>query len=1094
MRSVFTTTVVALWILAPALWAADITLASGVTVPPGESAAIPVILATPAPVGGIFATLSSSDPSKVTVSGSAYIPGGMTTPFSQPQVTGVAFGSATISVSSYGLTGDSEIVRASGTLFGPTSQTVQSGTTVNVVFSLSSPTPTSLTLNVSSDNPSVASVPSTVAIPAGGSIAVVPVAGSSAGSSIVHVGAVPDIAERTVNISVVSPANITLSTSVSMALGQSASFPVTLGTPAPAGGVVVTLSSSDSNTVSISPSTVFIPQGATTPAAQPQVNGVSIGAATITASAPGYLSASVQVPVTATLTMIPTSISMNAGTSQLLSMALSSSAPSGVPITPDRGAGGFVQGITVQLTSSNPNVAGVQSSVQFYPDGSSITTVVVVITATAPGTAVIHASALPYIPDVSSTVTVAPSGNGGPASITTTVGTPQTASINTPFGISLVATVRDAFSQPVSGVFVTFTAPASGPSATFAGGVNVVATNVAGVATSPTLFANGLTGTYTITAAVPGLSGTANFILTNAPAASGNILLPSGLTIGTNQSVSFPVTLTTPAPPGGVSVNLLSTDPTKVSIDSPSVLVPGGSTAPATQPRVTGVNFGSATIGASAIGYASASQLVQVGAALSFSPSTLTMNGLGQQNLTLNLSSPVPASGLIASLGSSNPGVATVPASVTFGATATSATVPVTAVGGGSATITASANVPNVQGATASVTVAAGADITLASGVTVAPGQSASLLVSLSGPAPAGGVFVGLSSSDPSKVTVSASAYIPGGMTTPFSQPQVTGVAFGSATINATSFGLTGSSQLVRVVGTLFGPTSQTVQSGATVNVVFSLSSPAPTSLTLNVSSDNPSVASVPSTVAIPAGGSIAIVPVTGSSAGSTVVHVGAVPDIADRTVNISVVSPANITLSASVSMALGQSASFPVTLGTPAPAGGVVVTLSSSDSNTVSISPSSVVIPQGATTPAAQPQVNGVNIGVATITASAPGYLSASVQVPVTATLTMIPGIITMNAGTTQLLLIALSSSAPSGVPITPDRGAGGFVQGITVQLTSSNPDVAGVQSSVQFYPDGSSFTTVVVLITGTAPGTAVIHASALPYIPDTTATVYVQ
>jgi len=96
--------------------------------------------------------------------------------------------------------------------------------------------------------------------------------------------------------------------------------------------------------------------------------------------------------------------------------------------------------------------------------------------------------------------------------------------------------------------------------------------------------------------------------------------------------------------------------------------------------------------------------------------------------------------------------------------------------------------------------------------------------------------------------------------------------------------------------------------------------------------------------------------------------------------------------------------------------------------------------------------------------------------------------------AGGTRLIALALSTAAPSIGPITPDRAAEGFVEGLTVNLSSSNSGVATLQPTVQFYPDGSSITTVMVSVRGLAPGTAVIHASALPSIPDVTATVIVQ
>src|SRR6202012_4695222 len=88
------------------------------------------------------------------------------------------------------------------------------------------------------------------------------------------------------------------------------------------------------------------------------------------------------------------------------------------------------------------------------------------------------------------------------ASITATGGTPQSATISTAFATNLSATVLDSNSHAVSGVTVTFTAPASGASGTFAGGVHTATTNGSGVATAPVFTANSTAGTYTVTASV----------------------------------------------------------------------------------------------------------------------------------------------------------------------------------------------------------------------------------------------------------------------------------------------------------------------------------------------------------------------------------------------------------------------------------------------------------------------------------------------------------------------------------------------------------------------------------------------------------------
>jgi hypothetical protein len=102
-------------------------------------------------------------------------------------------------------------------------------------------------------------------------------------------------------------------------------------------------------------------------------------------------------------------------------------------------------------------------------------------------------------------------------SIAATSGTPQNAAISAAFGAPLVATVTTG-GTPTPGVMVTFTAPASGASGTFAGGLNTATTDANGVATSAVFTANATIGSYTVTAAVAGVSTLANFSLTNVVA------------------------------------------------------------------------------------------------------------------------------------------------------------------------------------------------------------------------------------------------------------------------------------------------------------------------------------------------------------------------------------------------------------------------------------------------------------------------------------------------------------------------------------------------------------------------------------------------
>src|SRR5437879_12220591 len=91
-------------------------------------------------------------------------------------------------------------------------------------------------------------------------------------------------------------------------------------------------------------------------------------------------------------------------------------------------------------------------------------------------------------------------GVGVATTITTTAGTPQSATVGTAFATQLQATVKDTLNNPVSGVTVTFSAPGSGASGTFAGGVASATTNACGVATVAAFTGNTTAGGYKVTA------------------------------------------------------------------------------------------------------------------------------------------------------------------------------------------------------------------------------------------------------------------------------------------------------------------------------------------------------------------------------------------------------------------------------------------------------------------------------------------------------------------------------------------------------------------------------------------------------------------
>src|ERR1700736_5716147 len=101
-------------------YAQQIILPPNVTVDPGQSAPFPVLLATPAAADGVFITLTSSDPSSVTVApANIFIPQGATSISRAATVSGVNAGSAIITASASGFPPASVQV-TSGTASGTT--------------------------------------------------------------------------------------------------------------------------------------------------------------------------------------------------------------------------------------------------------------------------------------------------------------------------------------------------------------------------------------------------------------------------------------------------------------------------------------------------------------------------------------------------------------------------------------------------------------------------------------------------------------------------------------------------------------------------------------------------------------------------------------------------------------------------------------------------------------------------------------------------------------------------------------------------------------------------------------------------------------
>ena len=245
-------------------------------------------------------------------------------------------------------------------------------------------------------------------------------------------------------------------------------------------------------------------------------------------------------------------------------------------------------------------------------------------------------------------------------------------------------------------------------------------------------------------------------------------------------------------------------------------------------------------------------------------------------------------------------------------------------------------------------------------------GNSSTGTVTLSGPAPAGGAQITLSSSNTAAASVPSSVAIPAGATSATFTVSTSSVALSTAVTISASYG--GVSKAASLTVTAAPPPPPTlaaltlnpasVVGGAQSSTgTVTLSGPAPAGgATVALSSSNTAAVRVPTSVAVAAGATSATFTVSTSAvAASTTVTVSASYGAISRSASLTVapVPPPPPTLSSltlNPTSVIGglQSSTGTVTLSAPAPAGGATVVLSSN--NGAARVPSSVFIPAGAT------------------------------------------------------------------------------------------------------------------------------------------------
>jgi hypothetical protein len=449
-------------------------------------------------------------------------------------------------------------------------------------------------------------------------------------------------------------------------------------------------------------------------------------------------------------------------------------------------------------------------------------------------------------------------------------------------------------------------------------------------------------------------------------------------------------------------------------------------------------------------------------------------------SVAVQLTAAVPAGGATINLSSSNPAVLPVPATIAmpgntawtqFQVQAGQVTVP-TAV-----TLTATLNSAS---ASAQFTLQPPSLKSLTiSPATISGGAQPQGIVILNGQAPAGGALVSLSSNSPFVSPPASVTVAPGDASVSFPITTSAVTASTTAIVTANYAGVTAQAQVTLTpqqapASLALNPTSTTGTNGSSFATV-TIASPSSTDLILQVASSNPTVASVPSGVMIPAGSTTGGFDIfTSSVSVQTIVTISVSGGGVTRTANLTV-NPA--------------SAPAPATPAAPdllSPASNAKVTqpinfdwsdVSGATSYEIQIDDSS-----NFTAPLTLSQKVGVSQAIVTglpaqrlfwrvrafNSAGVGGPFSVSRRFNVQGTTTTAVSLsavsvspISVVGGGTSQGTITLTGAAPSG--------------GALVSLSSANPSVAGVPSNVTVAA-GASTATFAVTTSAVAANTSVV------------------